>query len=128
MEDSKDRVIDVLMDVVNLVPLDIGTLSREYINTTSNDGTTLPIEQFTFLLRRERLIMTRREDLVVQQSRYTSTSWVTYHPLDLPSDHPWGLSSFPVGLGHFHDLHGPGNVTKLQMKPLPSSFLGLRIS
>ena len=36
-----------------LVPLDIGTLSREYINTTSNDGTTLPIEQFTLLLRRE---------------------------------------------------------------------------
>ena len=54
MEDSKDRVIDVLMDVINLVPLDIGTLStREYRNTTSNDGTTLPMEQFTLLLRRE---------------------------------------------------------------------------
>ncbi len=32
-----------------LVPLDIRTLSREYRNTTSNDGTTLPIEQLTLL-------------------------------------------------------------------------------
>jgi len=77
MEDSKDRVIDVLMDVVNLVPLDIGTLSREYINTTSNDGTTLPIEQFTLLLRREPAAANHDKE-----RRYkvddTSTSWVTY--------------------------------------------------